>query len=57
MMDVRQVRGGSDIAVYIRVLQSDQVEETIRSALSQLKKIDILVNGEMSHVTMDHVVL
>ena len=43
--------------MYIRVLQSDQVEETIRSALSQLKKIDILVNGEMSHVTMDHVML
>ena len=41
----------------IRILQSEQVEETMRSALSQLKKIDILVNGKMSHVITDHMIL
>ena len=30
------------------MLQSDQVEETVRSALNQLKKINILVNGNVS---------
>ena len=38
--------------MFIRILQSEQVEETIRSAVSQLKKIDILVNGKI--VSCDH---
>ena len=36
------------------MLQSEQVEETVRSALDQLKKINILVNGNVSH-DRDHV--
>ena len=36
------------------MLQSEQVVETVRSALNQLKKINILVNGNVSR-DGDHV--
>ena len=39
------------------MLQSEQVEEAIKAALRQLKRINILVNGKISLCDTDHMIL